>query len=302
MTGIRANLLRAFLGVIGGLAFGTVVLLGLNYQVVQQYKELSDTLIAEYRLVDSLSGLIAAYNARVISTNVNEAQTNSELRKSKEEVARLTAFLDTAITDRQAQVSYIGLKNSIDAVVTTIDKSIQSVSQGDIENFTADYYKANDEYQFVRDNGTTLIFDELKYASSILDAMNRRYQLSQILGLMILLMIVAGCALYVFAFARRLTLPLRRLQQLALQIAAGDLDVRVDTGILSLKNELGSLGQSFQTMAGEIGKANQRVTQSQEQLKERADDLEKMNRLMVGRELKMMELKKEVDRLKGPPA
>ena len=39
--------------------------------------------------------------------------------------------------------------------------------------------------------------------------------------------------------------------------------------------------------------------EAQEKLKKQTQFTEKMNNLMVGRELKMIELKKEIERLKG---
>ncbi len=298
--GIRKNLVRAFLAVIGGLSLTMFVLLAINYQVVRQYRALSETMIAEYRLIDSLSGLVAAYNAHVISTGVDEANTDRELQATRAQVAELTAYLDGAIVDTRSRVSYLGLKNSIGAVTSKIDESLQNIARGDIQSFTEDYYEANKRYQFVRENGTKLIFDELNYASSILGSISRTYQLSQALGVLTLILIVGACAVYVLRFARRMTAPISRLEQLALRIAKGELDVAVDADLMAKQDELGSLARSFQTMTAELNKANVNIKRSQEQVKERADQLERMNKLMVGRELKMVELKKQLERLKPP--
>jgi tRNA/tmRNA/rRNA uracil-C5-methylase (TrmA/RlmC/RlmD family) len=45
-------------------------------------------------------------------------------------------------------------------------------------------------------------------------------------------------------------------------------------------------------------KHNEQLAAQAEQLAEQKEELEKMNELMIGRELKMVELKKEIDKLK----
>jgi HAMP domain-containing protein len=301
MQGIQKNLLHAFFAVIVSLTITTIALLSLGFYSLQQYKAISDALIAEYRLVDSLSELISAYNERFISTSTNEEQTDRELNQARAEISELTTFLDTAIRNRQSKALYVGLKNSIETVTNTVDKSVSHIAKGDITNFTSDYYEINKQYEFVRDNGTALIFEELKYASSILDTIDLLHAWSQIIGIGLLVAIVGVCVLYVVRFSKKLTAPLSRLEQLALRVAEGALDVKVDADLREKKDELGSLAVSFHTMTTELARANRRIVESQEELKKHAEVLERMNKLMVGRELKMRELKSELNAIKSSP-
>ena len=82
-------------------------------------------------------------------------------------------------------------------------------------------------------------------------------------------------------------------------IAEGNLDYQVNgTG----HDEVGQLARSFNEMAAKLKVSysglEQKVKERTKALEEKTTDLERMNKLMVGRELKMIELKKEIEKLK----
>ncbi len=57
--------------------------------------------------------------------------------------------------------------------------------------------------------------------------------------------------------------------------------------------------RSLEISSRELGSLNERTRQESEKLKLTVNELERMNNLMVDRELKMMELKEEIKTLKG---
>ncbi len=56
--------------------------------------------------------------------------------------------------------------------------------------------------------------------------------------------------------------------------------------------------RSLELSSRELGELNARIKKDADHLKNKIDELTRMNRLMVDRELKMMELKKEIEALK----
>lgn len=123
---------------------------------------------------------------------------------------------------------------------------------------------------------------------------------------------------------RNTILPLRRLNRLTKEVARGNLAVKIES---KRKDEIGELMRSFAQMTENLRKnrdlleekkkvlevkVRARTHQLREQaealkeenlkktkeLRERLRELEKFHRLTVGRELKMIELKKEIKKLK----
>lgn len=103
--------------------------------------------------------------------------------------------------------------------------------------------------------------------------------------------------------------PLVSLRTVADAFGSGDFSKRTHTTTTTMRDEIGALGISFNTMADKL----QNMYQSLEQkviarthdldakvteLEQQREELARMNKLMVGRELKMAELKKELQTLR----
>jgi len=112
--------------------------------------------------------------------------------------------------------------------------------------------------------------------------------------------------------------PLSKLRDAAAEIGKGNLNTQID---LQLNDEIGQLADSFNKMTADLkntttsvdnlNAANQQLQASQQQLeamngqlqdeiterKQATEEMERFNRLAVGRELRMVELKKQVNAL-----
>jgi len=124
--------------------------------------------------------------------------------------------------------------------------------------------------------------------------------------------------------SRKIVTPIKKLINITKDIAQGKLDKRSD---IKGTDEIGELASSFNYMAGELERAQntlkeitqvlevkiqartraieeekksleEKVRQRTQEFQERVVELEEIHKLMVGRELKMMELKDEIRRLK----
>lgn len=118
--------------------------------------------------------------------------------------------------------------------------------------------------------------------------------------------------------------PLRRLTGACEEVRRGNLDVKTD---VKSKTEIGELADAFNQMIGELKKTKElldeekasleikvkartlaleeerasleeKVKERTKELQKRLEELERFNRLVLGRELKMVELKKEIKELK----
>jgi HAMP domain-containing protein len=109
-----------------------------------------------------------------------------------------------------------------------------------------------------------------------------------------------------YFFSLHLTRPIIRLTHLAERVSKNNFDLSVDQDLVKMKGEIGSLSNSFNLMIialnakiSELARANANISKSQKQLEERADELGRMNKLMIGRELKMIELKDKLEKLES---
>jgi methyl-accepting chemotaxis protein len=107
-------------------------------------------------------------------------------------------------------------------------------------------------------------------------------------------------------FAVAIVNPIKALTQATEKIRKGNLDVKIKVGTT---DEIGQLASSFNLMAeelkksrGEIEKYNRtlegKIADRTQELKQKIEDLERLQHMMIGRELKMVELKKELQDLK----
>lgn len=134
-----------------------------------------------------------------------------------------------------------------------------------------------------------------------------------VLSVVIVFLLVVIAAIVSFFFSSGITRPLEQLAVVTEIIAGGNLAVRA--GIKS-KDEIGNLANSFNSMAEnlqvtteELKAANlfleervrertKELEESRDELKKEFDELQRWKKTVVGRELKMVELKKEIAELK----
>jgi nitrate/nitrite-specific signal transduction histidine kinase len=95
-----------------------------------------------------------------------------------------------------------------------------------------------------------------------------------------------------FVIASAITKPITKLENYAKNIESTDILEVINT---QSKDEVGSLAKSFGNMVLQLRKSK---TDVEETVKERTKDLEKLNQYLTGRELKMIELKEEIKKLK----
>jgi HAMP domain-containing protein len=119
-----------------------------------------------------------------------------------------------------------------------------------------------------------------------------------IVSLMTVLFAIATAFLISIPIVRKIS----KLRNAASEVAKGNFQVRLkDTS----HDELGELATSFNQMTQKLQEVNEQNKKSTEELNNKSEELsqkmaetERINKLMMGRELKMIELKKEIEELK----
>ena len=126
--------------------------------------------------------------------------------------------------------------------------------------------------------------------------------------LLLLVFLIVG-ALAAFFFAYRITKPVVELEEFAEKIGKGNLNIHTN---VYANDEIGKLANTFNQMTNSLKKSEEahkksedellktveKLAKSEADLKKTCDISEKSNKIMAGRELKMIELKKEIENLK----
>ncbi len=118
------------------------------------------------------------------------------------------------------------------------------------------------------------------------------------------LIIIVGSVLLVIAvslyFSMRIITPIKKLRDATEELGKGNFNVLVP---IESENEIGEVARTFNTMAKQIREYSEnmeeKVQQRSEELREKMVELEQINKFMINREIKMVELKEEIERLKG---
>lgn len=138
---------------------------------------------------------------------------------------------------------------------------------------------------------------------------------AEVLGTFRPLIIVAGISFLVFVsfiilmliiVFRRLISPIRRLRSGVMGVGSGNLDHTID---VHSDDEIGDLAIAFNgmttrlrdyynTLEQKVSDRTKELQSAQGDLKTQLEELEKMNKLMVNRELKMIEMKDELNSLR----
>ncbi len=112
--------------------------------------------------------------------------------------------------------------------------------------------------------------------------------------------IVLVSVLFGIIFSQSLSKPIIKLKNVASKMGKGNLDVKID---IKSNDEVGELATSFSEMAKSLKEQQDNlenlVAERTKELETKVDELQRFKKVTVGRELKMIELKKRIKDLEG---
>ncbi|HSW97953.1 MAG TPA: HAMP domain-containing protein, partial [Candidatus Saccharimonadales bacterium] len=194
-----------------------------------------------------------------------------------------TNFQSLLKQDNNKIIQRILHKEEGSEVSLSVDKQYQSLSSYTNEKGFLNY----------KGNGWFVLI-ETPISAAFTPAIRAATKISLLLGPIII--ILNGLLIL---FILRLIKPIEKLTETVKQITAGELSKRVT---VASKDEIGELGTAFNRMSDKLEESyrglEQKIQEKTAALRTQIDEMESMNKLMVGRELKMAELKKENIQLK----
>lgn len=305
MIGIRQKIQNALIGSVLILSFCSGMILTFNQRSLLQSQKIIDTMTMEYSLISLTNELVVTYNDIVKNPGNTEFTSKYQLLKSQINTAISTLKDRIALDD--SRVLLLGIENTIQTIISECDDGIKQVENNNFSEISGHFALALKHNEFVASNTATLLQKELEYLSTT-QAKSKYYNLVGIYTSgIILILITLSMIFYAHSFSKQLITPIEHLTRSTQAVAGGNMEESIDSTLLSRTDEVGTLTQSFNQMVKTIKDKIAKLASSNEELNKLKTELEsgnakltKLNEFMVGRELKMVELKKQIADLTSP--
>jgi signal transduction histidine kinase len=288
MQSIKFKILTSFLIVIAVLVISETFFVAMHFVSIKRYQDITDNMIAEYKIIETTTNLINSFNNLVKYANDNDRI--SKYSQNRIALENLLLKLDGTIVDNESQIAFEGLKNNVNNVVNACDNGVAAVFQGNFLEVTAHYNEANHQNMFVQENTANLVLKELQYTEKLRVEIAKNQLISEVTGSTLFLLVILGCIWYSFSFSQRLISPLTKLTRLAKIIEDGNLNATMEKNLLAGGDEVASLANSFNSMVNSL-KDNIR------RLREYNEALIRTKKIVIDRETKISQLQ-EINKMK----
>jgi len=216
----------------------------------------------------------------------------------------LLSDLDSIVTNDNDKVAYRGLKNIITGIIDDLENGHKASRQGMVVEAANYYNMAIVKKAYVEPNVTTLFLQQIKNLDELQSEINYKYKNQLLLVSLWILATVLVTILYALLFSQKITKPINILSNVAEKVSAGNYKYKIQSDLFKENSEVGRLAKSFDLMLeklnlkiSQVEENNRVILETQKNLKEQNEELEKFNNIVVGRELKMIELKKHIQDL-----
>jgi methyl-accepting chemotaxis protein len=293
---IRTKLTSYFLSIVAISSVASVIFIFLHVLIVNKYQRIEDNIFAQYRLIGATSALVADYNVYRSTGNASDLTIYLADKKNIEDII---AGLKVSVTQKDSRSILTGVEKTIASVLSETDQGVVGIQSGDPTGTSERYSEAYRKYSFVQENITNLILKEVGYGQELGVEVARINRLVLIFGGLLFVLVVLVLVWLSFYWARSFITPLTKLTSVAGLIAKGDLEKNVGTDLTERGDEFGSLATSFNVMIGNLRKSMTTLVQSNTAIESKNSELEHLNKFMIDREIKMIELKKRIHELEG---
>lgn len=300
---IRKSLLFTFSIIIAVLLISNFSFLAIEMSIKDEYKKTINNIVVEYTIINTTDRLVSTFN-NLLQDIDNKEMLSAYTTKTKE-MENTFSTLDKTIIFEDSKASYQRIKNDTGVLKEYFDRSIDNTHRHDFTQSAENLEQIDRSKNAIREDTTNLILTDLSYAKKQQQSIQTIERLVLVIGLLVVIVVSVGSIMLAFMFSNKLSAPLTDLALIANTISKGNLDTKVDKKLLQIQNEAGSLSRSFDLMLRqlvnkihEVEQSNMKLQQAQTQIQAKTEDLEKMNKLMIGREVRMAELKKLLEQAK----
>lgn len=271
--------------------------------IASKYSSAIENMLLIESIPDDTNALISVYRKLIFDIENQDLGKQYSDLVGKLEVTH--AVLDETITNEDSMISYQGLHNVDKEIVNKMDRGIDEARNGDIVTPAAVLDEITKIGYYLKEDTAELVLQELGTMNEFQGRMIESRRVILLLGVAMIVATSVGCLIMALFYSKQIIAPIMGLSELALKITGGDFDVQIPEEFIESNDETGILSLSFRNMLAklrsqiqELNDSNVKLGQAQNSIQQKNVDLERVNKLMVGRELKMIELKKEVEDLR----
>lgn len=230
--------------------------------------------------------------------HIRQSRAEKTYQSQVKEINTLLLSLEKRIISPDSRILFTGIQHSIHSFLTGFERNITETQQGDTIAVATTYEEAKRKLIQLNRNVNDLLLEEIRYIKVLQTEINTIERIGIATAIGIIVGSVVITIVITVHVANTLIHPIQELSDIAKVIAEGNLQTAFHEKLLKRHDEIGSLSTSFQKMVDalkkkivEVEAINTGLQQAQQALETKTLDLEKMNNLMIGRELKMIELK-----------
>lgn len=303
MNSIGNKIRLALIGSISVIAIVAGIILAINQLNVLQNQRIIQTMTMEYTVYSLSEELIRLYNE--VIKNPGNAEYISQYDATHKKLTDTITTLKKQITQKDSKILMLGVEHTANQVINECDTGLSEIKNNNFQNFSEHFASAHKYNSFVLENTRTLVQKELEHLSRVQEQSQRNYIGTIVVSVSLFILVFLVMIFYSHAFTRQLITPLSQLSVYAKAIATGNLETQSKRNLTIENDEIGSLTQSVYSMVDKLIQMISQEKQTSDAMKKTSEslansnqELQRMNTLMTGRELKMIELKKEIEELK----
>ena len=229
-------------------------------------------------MIDISEKLSKTYSS--LLTDSQNPKLNSEYYSLIGKMNSIFSILDTSITNEENALTYRRIKNRIYFLENSIEEGLKNANRLDFSRNVELLEQINRQEQSIKEDTSALIFSELSASIQKQADAEKAESITFKIGIVLILLASSGGVISIISFSKKLSNPLERLSTIAENVLKGNSNQVVDSDLLKLKNEIGILSRSFNSMLVDI--ENKIYTRTVELQQERARLLSSINSLSLG--------------------
>jgi nitrogen fixation/metabolism regulation signal transduction histidine kinase len=301
---IKNRLLIIFSAIVGVMMIPLSYIFFSQQIIIDQYSQSVDNLLNIRQIIDLHQELIDTYKEQ--TQNPDSQQLAATFSQQQAELDALLMTVEDNVFAENSPTLLTTVHNAIDNSNKAMEEGVTAIENQDFSTATEKYNIIFTDQVFIKNATVRLLVEELNSTILFREQIAAIKRNISVLALIATTTAIIVSILFSVIQADQIIDPILRLVSTTESVAEKNFDTAIDQDLTQRGDEIGKLAASFDQMLGQIQSHMTQLNDSfkelettKEELKKNNQELKKINKFMVGRELKMEEMKKKVSELEA---